>query len=413
MGVTKSGEGFAELQNRLLETLKELEFKSNTLKTYQRILGDISLFMQKSGIVCYTREVGTSYISGCMKKNTIHASPLRPAETIVRRLDDLLTGEIQFHRRSVEAPQCPVIFFEQLEHYFNRLRLRGNKESTIKNRKRYCVQFLRHLEKTGVTALSDIHPKDIHRAFSVSGSIGGFRQSVVPFLKYLFREGIHIRDLSECVPNVRKPQPMPSVYSEEEIATMLSRIDQFAPNGKRDYAIIIIASYLGFRAADICALTMGNIDFKAKTIFLTQQKTGVLMQTALLPEVEEALLKYVEFARPASSDERIFLRRRAPYSPLNPGAIYEIVRFHLNAAGIDSSGKKRGPHSLRMSLATKLLSGSVPYAAIQKVLGHECPEATKHYAKMDTVMLRRCALEVPPPTGLFAERLRVEGVSNR
>jgi site-specific recombinase XerD len=410
MNVDENGGNYAELSNCLLTKVESLGFKPNTIRSYRRILGKIATFMNEAGITDYSREIGIRYISGCMEKNIDYASPLHPAETVVRRLDDLLAGGICLHRRSIEAPQCPPIFTEQLDRYIDRMRFRGKMESTIKNRKRYCVQFLRYLEKAGVTTLSDIHSKDVHGAFLDSNSKGSFRQSVVPFLKYLHKEGIHGNDLSECVPGVRKPQPMPSVYSEDEIATVLSCIDQSAPNGKRDYAIIIIASHLGFRASDISALTMGNFDFKTKTVHLTQQKTGALLQVVLLAEVEEALLRYVELARPTSNSEQIFLRRRAPHIPLNPGAIYEIVRSRLNEAGIDSSGKKRGPHSLRMSLATKLLSDNVPYAAIQKILGHESPESTKHYAKMDTAMLRRCALEVPPPTGLFAERLCIKGV---
>jgi site-specific recombinase XerD len=240
-----------------------------------------------------------------------------------------------------------------------------------------------------------------------SNSVGGFRQAVVPFLKYLHSEGIHAKDMSECVPNVRKPQPMPSVYSENEIKALLSSIDQSAPSGKRDYAIVVIASHLGLRSSDICALTMESINMNTKTIHVVQQKTGSIMQLALLPEVEAALLKHLESARPASSGKHLFLRRRSPNIPLSAKAIYAIVRFHLDNAGFDSKGRKRGPHSLRMSLATKLLSADVPYVVIQRILGHENPDSTKHYARMDVDLLRRCALEVPPPAGLFAKRLGV------
>jgi site-specific recombinase XerD len=399
---------YHELSSNLLRQIESLGYDSKTVMGYQRTLNGIAAYLTETEANdYYTAEIGAQYIVGCVERTVSYISPVLLAETVVRRLNDLLTGEIHFYRHSNESPKCPEAFIKLFSHYIEHMRLHGNKASTIKNRERYCVQFLRAIEKAGVLKLVDIRPRHIYDAFAASNSKGNFRQAVVPFLKYLFTERIQKDDLSECVPHVRRPQPMPSTYSEAEIAKLLAEVDPTAPNGKRDYAILIIASQLGLRASDICALSMGNIDLQTKTIRLAQQKTGAAMRMALLPSVEEALLAYVDTARPTSDSDKIFLRRRAPYSPLRPGAVYEIVRHHLCAAGIDSSGKKRGPHSLRMSLATKLLSENVPYAAVQKILGHEDPQSTKHYARMDSEMLRQCALETPLPTGLFADRLGI------
>jgi site-specific recombinase XerD len=363
---------YHELSGSLLRQIESLGYDRKTVIGYQRILDRIAVYLAETEANdYYTAEIGTQYIAVCVEGTASYISPVLLAETVVRRLNDLLTGEIHFYRRSNESPKCPEAFTKPFSRYIEHMRLRGNKTSTIKNRARYCVQFLCAIEKSSVSKLTDIRPKHVYNAFAASDSKGNFRQAIVPFLKYLFTEGIQKDDLSECVPNVRRPQPMPSIYSEDEIARLLAAVDTTAPNGKRDYAIIIIASQLGLRASDICALSMDNIDLQTKTIHLAQQKTGSAMQIALLPDVEETLLAYVNSARPASDSDKIFLRRRAPYSPLRPGAVYEIVRHYFCAAGIDLSGKKRGPHSLRMSLATKLLSENVPYAAVQKILGHE------------------------------------------
>jgi len=400
---------FNQLRISLLDLVESLGYAHNTIRAYQRELNKIEKFMDEANMPHYNPDVGARFITQYVNKANARTVSVRVAETVVRRLDDLLSGNIRFYRRTHAAPQCPNRFAEQLDYYTQYLRHRGNRESTIEARKIYCVQFLYAIEKNGVSALSDLQPKHIHVAFLESNSKGSFRQAVLPFLKYLFKEGILDKDLSECVPSVRRPQPMPSVYSEDEICRLLASVNKAKPSGKRDYAILVIASQLGFRASDISALTMDSIDFQTKTIFFNQQKTGAALRTALLPDVEEALIAHINTGRPNDSG-RIFLRRRAPHTPLTGKSIHAIVRQYFHSAEIDTFGKKSGPHALRMSLATKLLEEDVPYAAIQKILGHDDPNSTKHYARMDAAMLRRCALEVAPPSGLFAERL---GISER
>lgn len=61
-----------------------------------------------------------------------------------------------------------------------------------------------------------------------------------------------------------------------------------------------------------------------------------------------------------------------------------------------------------MSLASTLVAENVPYNAVRTILGHEDPDAITHYVKFDVANLRSCALDVPAPSGSFAEYLNVE-----
>jgi integrase len=211
------------------------------------------------------------------------------------------------------------------------------------------------------------------------------------------------------IPKPRRPQPFPSVYSAEEVQQIFAAIDTKTVVGKRDYAILSLAAMLGMRRSDIGNLTLGNIDFYRKSICIIQQKTNVPLEIELLPEVERALLSYIDKAKPANDNVPIFLSTRAPFAPLPSRSVYNIARKRFNSADISVDGKKQGTHSLRMSLATQLISEDVPYAVIQKILGQEDPNSTKHYAKIDVEKLRLYALDVPHPSGLFAERLGMAG----
>ena len=129
------------------------------------------------------------------------------------------------------------------------------------------------------------------------------------------------------------------------------------------------------------------------------------MEIELLPDVEGALLDYLKTREPIGCNERIFISERPPHRPLLYDSICGIAQKRFLAAGIDVDGKKHGTHALRMSLATQLISEDVPYSVVQKILGQTDPNSTKHYARIDVGQLRRYALDVPPPSGLFAERL--------
>ena len=60
----------------------------------------------------------------------------------------------------------------------------------------------------------------------------------------------------------------------------------------------------------------------------------------------------------------------------------------------DLEGKKKGSHTLRHSLASRLLEHEIPLPVISEILGHTTTETTMTYLRIDIAELRKCALEV-------------------
>ena len=85
--------------------------------------------------------------------------------------------------------------------------------------------------------------------------------------------------------------------------------------------------------------------------------------------------------------------------------VTSIVNKYFNKAGIDTKGKKHGPHTLRASGSTSMINDNVSYDIVRHILGHTSPNSIRHYAKNDIEKLRRCAVSVPAPSGNFAEFL--------
>ena len=94
---------------------------------------------------------------------------------------------------------------------------------------------------------------------------------------------------SRVVPEYKRPQPIPLVYSEEEVYRMEMAIDRSVPVGKRDYAIILLATRLGLRLEDIRTMSFDELDFEADVIRLVQEKTLVRLELPMVPELKTAI----------------------------------------------------------------------------------------------------------------------------
>src|SRR6516225_6536373 len=165
--------------------------------------------------------------------------------------------------------------------------------------------------------------------------------------------------------------------------------------GKRDYAILLLANRLGFRAGDIRTLKLENLRWAESTIEITQAKTGTPLTLPLTNEVGEALIDYLKSGRPQTKHREVFLKMKPPFDPFRENdRLYYIVKYWRQAAGITfRSPQKRGLHSLRHTLATRLLEKGTPLPTIAEILGHTSLESTRIYAKADVEALRGVALD--------------------
>lgn len=203
------------------------------------------------------------------------------------------------------------------------------------------------------------------------------------------------------MPYYRRSINVPITYTQEEILQIEEVIDRTSEIGKRNYAMLILATRLGMGSGDIVKLSLGELDFKHNKIAFMQQKTGEALQLPMLRVVREALIDYINIARPKVTGNTVFLRYNAPYQEITTSVLRFETAKYFKMAGIDISGKKHGPHTFRSSLASSMVNDNVPYEAVRKILGHSNPDAIKHYAKLDIEKLRECAIEVPKPSGLF------------
>jgi len=395
-----------ELERRLIV----MRYSNVTAGAYMRIFGWVEDFLKGYGETSYSKEMGKRFILEYSLQSKHTPSQFKHARTLIRRLDEIMENKLFTPCFRKSQMECPARFINWRDKYLAHLEKRGYRESTITSRKMYAGRLLARIPDT-VLPLEELIAVDMYQVFTQYEwpSVGFV--TARSLLAFLFDCGVTKTDLTPCVPNPARPRTLPSVYSGDEVARLLSSVERTTSLGKRDYAILILAAHLGLRSSDIVNLAFKDIDYTAKTIQVLQVKTARALKLVMNSDVEEALTDNIQNGRTLSSSEKIFLGSQAPYSPLTAGSGYAVAHKYFNLAGIASQGRKRGTHALRASYATALVAGGIPYAVVQEALGHEDPESAKYYVRVDIRRLKICALNVPKPTGAFAVMLGdLEGV---
>lgn len=202
--------------------------------------------------------------------------------------------------------------------------------------------------------------------------------------------------LDRAVPTI--PQwrlsALPRYLPPADVERLIASCDLTKPHGIRDKAILLLLVRLGLRAGDILGMRLDDIDWDEGTLRV-RGKGRREVRLPLPQDAGDAVLKYLQRARPRVEDDRLFLRSSAPYRPFaGPSAISDVVRLAVKRVGI-TDPPSRGANLLRHSAATGMLRAGATLDAIGTVLRHRSTDTTAHYAKVDIAMLRQIAQSWP------------------
>ena len=220
------------------------------------------------------------------------------------------------------------------------------------------------------------------------------------FLRFASEAGLTAA-AAEAVPAVpsRRQARIPSVWDPGDVARILDAVDRGNPCGKRDYAIILLVTRLGLRSIDVKRLEFSDFDWPGCRLSVAQAKTGSRIWLPLLKDVGWAVIDYVRDGRPASGCPQVFLRHTAPVGPFSDqDHLHQMLVKYARAAHVPVSEERRhGMHSLRHTLATRLMEDGTPVEQIADILGHQSVASTGVYLKSSLGLLSRCALDPDEP----------------
>jgi integrase len=225
--------------------------------------------------------------------------------------------------------------------------------------------------------------------------------AVRSFIRFAAGEGLLDAAVLDAVPAARvsKQARVPSVWDPGHVARILDAIDRSNPCGKRDYAIILLVTRLGLRSIDVKRLEFADFDWPGNRLTVAQAKTGDRVQLPLLKEVGWAVIDYIRHGRPVCGCPQVFIRHLAPIGAFSDqDHLHQILVKHARVAHVPISEKRRhGMHSLRHTLATRLMENGTPVEQIADILGHQSTQSTGVYLKSSLGLLAKCALDPDAP----------------
>lgn len=379
-----------------IETMRASGYMDSTIGQYRKYFRYLE---EACGDGVYDQEAASAWVAERKPDGGAYSANVVRAKKRVVSIADVYwaTGRIDLSVRSwaprPPMPESPPLLDSLIDYGRDNL-ARGLAEGTRDYYWRLAREFTVYLEGADVECLDDATAHDVLGFLSNilgrwSGTDGrhlvtNFR----PFLKYAGRQDLVDALRLASLPGRRGIACTLDEADEEAVA--LACCNRLVPAG--DAAITLLALTTGMRACDIINLKMGDIDWRASSATIIQQKTGNPLTVPLAPAVTEALAEYVLEHRPDAECSNVFVRTKAPHVPYRDhSAVYAATARTLRAAGVDGGGTLL----LRHNAATRMLRSGAALPVISAVLGHADPDSTNAYMEADEERMRSCVLPLP------------------
>lgn len=216
------------------------------------------------------------------------------------------------------------------------------------------------------------------------------------FVRFLVASERCDATLIAAVPAVAtwKETNVPRHLAPADVERVLASCDVTTPTGLRDRAVLLLLARLGLRAGDVSALTFVDFDWREARL----RVAGKGRREDWLPipqDAGDAVLAYLEKARPRVRARAVFFTVKAPIVPISRWVVSTIVGRAIRRAGVSSPS--HGAHVLRHSAAVRMLRAGSSLGEIGALLRHASIETTFHYAKVDRDLLLDLAEPWPAP----------------
>ena len=216
------------------------------------------------------------------------------------------------------------------------------------------------------------------------------------FLRFLIAAGRCSAELLGAIPKLAhwRLSSLPRVLAPADVERIIASCDVSSPTGMRDRAILLLLARLGLRAGDIVQLRLRDIDWKEATIQVCG-KGRRQTQLPLSQEVGHAIVDYLQRGRPATCNDQLFLRSRAPFRGLRSHCAVSVLADRAICRAGVAKPARGAAHLLRHSVASSMLRQGASLQEIADLLRHRSVETTQIYAKVDVTSLQQIAQPWP------------------
>jgi len=401
-----------ETEPRLHEQITQLKdfllnkgYAHETLKPYSRCWSRLTKYANENGYESFSPTLGSDFLQYEYGVNDIERptqnekSPVRAIRLLTTFLQ---TGNLAAYQKRNSS--LPFEFEDISNRYLNHLQNLGQQPKSLKTKQSRVRIFLLYLSGYGMKSINELTKTDLLRFMNdlknkySSAGRGNILYTIKDFLIFCASFDAVDNKLPLIIKGIytNPNEKLPTVYSTDEIKLILESVNRDTSEGKRDYAVLLLAAILGLRSSDIINIKLEDIKWSNNVLEFYQKKTGVFAKLPLPENVKIALKDYIENCRQVTEYDNLFIRTRAPIIPYKDTVtIFEIVSKYIDLSGITVGNRNHGPHSLRHSLASGMLENKTSLPVIAAALGHNNTKNTSRYIRIDIDLLRSVALEVP------------------
>lgn len=396
-----------ELINDLEQAMLKFNYSNFSMKLYRKRWQMLLQFAEERGQSFYSEQLGIDFLEKKFhifekdfNDETLLSETQRRMIRIIAVIETFQKYNTVLYRRHKKILEEP--YFSAISDQFKSYCIdKGYSKLTTGHYIRKSARFMNYLSSQNITNCKAINLSLIHTYIKTltgyaNETISGNVCSIRAFFRFLLEKKEIQTDFSKKIPLIRarKQNTIPSVWTADELKKLIAAIDRGSPKGKRDYAIILLACFLGMRCKDILSLTLDCFLWEEKKLVFTQSKTKNPLSLPLTQEVGWAVIDYLKYGRPKIDSPYLFVKHKAPFGPFATGAhLHNMIETYLKRAHLPMLKKKRGMHSLRHTMASTLLEKDTPLSTISNILGHINTNSTAIYLKVDMKKLKECALD--------------------
>ena len=265
-------------------------------------------------------------------------------------------------------------------------------------------QFVEFFEEYSGTPVSDFRDVDkvairyflgneFEDRFS-SKTVARRLASVKSFFKYLLKIEEIRNNPTIHVKTPKTPKSLPVYVNEDVVEKLMDAPANDSFIGLRDRAMLELFYSTGMRLRELVNINLDDFHTESQLI----KVTGKGGKERLIPYGKRALSsieKFLKFRGIQLSAKEVLvpLFINSKGKRISPRTVQRRIKMYLKTV---ADGERFGPHTLRHSFATHLLSRGADIRAVQELLGHSSLSSTQIYTHIQPEKMKKVYQQAHP-----------------